>query len=73
MGAKSLGDFFRQASNLSLQYQVAQVEISGDSATVRFNQTLKYVVAGKSGKNSAKIVMQLNRLQGGAWQINSIR
>ncbi len=70
---KGVGDFFRQASNLSLQYQITQMEINGDNATVRFTQTLKYAVDGKSGKNSAKILMQLNRAQGGIWRINSIR
>lgn len=70
---KSVGDFFRQASDLSLQYQVSQSEVNGDSATVKFTQTLKYAAGGKSGKNSAKIVMQLNRAQGGTWRINSIR
>jgi serine/threonine protein kinase len=70
---KSLGDFFRQTSTLSLQYEVSQVEINGDSATVRFTQALRYAVDGKSGKNSAKIVMQLTRAQGESWQINSIR
>jgi serine/threonine-protein kinase len=69
---KSVGDFFQQASGLSLQYQVTQTEISGDSATVKFTQNLKYAVSGKSGKNSAKIVMQLNRTPGG-WRISSIR
>jgi hypothetical protein len=70
---KGLGDFFQQASNLTLQFQVSQIQISGDAATVKFTQTLKFLVGGKSSKNSAKIVMQLNRVQGGPWQINSIR
>jgi hypothetical protein len=70
---KGVGDFFRQASDLSLQYQVSQTEINGDNAIVRFTQTLKYAAGGKSGKNSAKIAMQLNRTQSGVWRINSIR
>jgi len=70
---KGVGDFFQLASSLSLQYQVTQTEITGDSATVRFTQTLRYTAGGRPGKNSAKIVMLLNRMPGGAWQINSIR
>jgi serine/threonine-protein kinase len=69
---KGVGDFFQQASGLSLQYQVTQTEINGDTAIVRFTQNLKYSAGGKSGKNSAKIIMQLNRTPAG-WRINSIR
>ncbi|HKS72887.1 MAG TPA: protein kinase [Terriglobales bacterium] len=72
---QSLGDFFRQATGVSLQYQVKQLDINGDHATLRFNQSIRYSVDGRLEKNSAKINMQLSRASGspGGWHIDSIR
>ena len=73
---KGVGDFFQHATTLTLSYRVfGQPEISGNRATVRFAQSLSYVASGKSGKDSAKVVMQLEKLPGPPeiWRINSIR
>ncbi len=70
---KGLSDFFGRASGVSLQCQVSGLNVNGDHATLKFTQTLRYSMNGNSQKSSAKIVMQLDRLQPGAWRINSIR
>jgi hypothetical protein len=73
---KSLGDFFKHASTLSLDYRViGEPTVDGAQATVKFTQSLSYVASGKAGKDSATVVMQLKKLQGapGNWLVNSIR
>jgi eukaryotic-like serine/threonine-protein kinase len=73
---KSLGDFFKHASMLTLNYRViGDPIVDGDQATVKFTQSLSYVASGKPGKDSATVVMQLKKLQGnpGNWRIDSIR
>jgi hypothetical protein len=73
---KGVGDFFQHASALTLTYRlIGDPEITGEHATVRFAQSLSYVASGKTGKDSAKVVMQLEKLPGPPenWRINSIR
>ena len=73
---KGVGDFFQHASALTLSYRlIGDPEITSDHATVRFAQSLSYVASGKTGKDSARVVMQLERLPGPPeiWRINSIR
>jgi eukaryotic-like serine/threonine-protein kinase len=73
---KGVGDFFQHASALTLSYRlIGDPEITGEHATVRFAQSLSYVASGKTGKDSAKVVMQLEKLPGppANWQINSVR
>jgi len=73
---KSLGDFFANASGLSLYYHLLEgPTVEGSHATVAFQQSLTYVVNGKAGKDSAKVTMRLAKSQGTAeiWRIASIK
>lgn len=73
---KSLGDFFAHASNLTLEYHVVgSPTIEAEHAAITFQQSLQYVVNGKSGKDSATVTMHLKRSKGGSgsWQIDSIQ
>jgi hypothetical protein len=76
---KGLTDFFQHASNLTLQYRLSgDPEIKGDQATIKFMQSLAWFADGRSGKDSAKVVMLLNKVPAQAgtpetWRIESIR
>ena len=79
---KGLTDFFGHASDLTLQYHLnGDPDIKGAQATVKFTQSLTWSAGGRPGKDSAKVVMQLNKvpvqsLPGSApdtWRIESIR
>jgi hypothetical protein len=79
---KGLSDFFQHASGLTLQYHLnGEPEIKGDQATIKFTQSLTWTAGGRAGKDSAKVVMQLNKVPGqsspgstpGTWRIESVR
>jgi hypothetical protein len=73
---KGVGDFFKHASSVTLSYDLTgQPNIENDHAIVRFNQSLSYILNGKLQRSSAKVVMNLTKLQGvpGNWRIESIR
>jgi hypothetical protein len=76
----SLREFFKDAQQVSLTYDLlGQPEINQDEATVRFTQSLKYTLRGKTQRpDSAEVVMRLRKLsstQGtlAKWVIDSIR
>jgi len=76
----SLREFFKDAQQVSLTYDLlGQPEINHDEATVRFTQSLKYTLRGKTQRpDSAEVVMRLRKLsstQGtlAKWVIDSIR
>jgi hypothetical protein len=79
---KGITDFFQHASDLTLQYHLSgDPDVKGSQATVKFTQSLTWSIGGRPGKDSAKVVMQLNKvpapsLPGSApetWRIESIR
>jgi eukaryotic-like serine/threonine-protein kinase len=67
-------EFFNSARSVTLNYELAgEPEIKGDHATVRFTQSLTYVLAGKAQKpGSAKVEVRMKRGTSN-WQIDSIR
>jgi eukaryotic-like serine/threonine-protein kinase len=71
---RGVTEFFSSASSVTLNYELAgEPEIKGDYATVRFTQSLSYVLAGKAQKpGSAKVEIRMKRGTSN-WQIDSIR
>jgi hypothetical protein len=71
---RGVGDFFAHASELSLEVRVLGTPtIDGDRASATFEQSLRYMVNGKSRKDVARVVMNLKRAAPGVWHIDSIR
>jgi outer membrane protein assembly factor BamD (BamD/ComL family) len=73
---KSLGDFFTHVSGLSMEYRVlGGPSVEADHATVKFQQSLQYLVNGRPGRDSATVTMRLRKPQStpGTWRIDSIR
>jgi len=71
---KEVEDFFKTARSIHLDYgQPTDLEIAGDHATLKFSQTLTYVLGKKPMKEPpAKLVMQLRKQAPGTWIIDSI-
>jgi hypothetical protein len=70
----NVGVFFKSARSVSLAYNlVGEPQISGNSSTVTFTQSLNFVINGKQEKNSARVTMQLKKAGPGNWVIESIR